>query len=378
VTDEWANTELIAIRASRATAATQIAPILAAEKEAAALAARNQCAEAVSKFDAILAQGKDLQVKDPSASQFLARISAQRAKAQAGYEEQLAEKARQEEAERKKAEQERQRQAELERRRQEESRRAAEAALLHARQMLLKSPAYAAWKAEAARILSAFRIDQAGEDSAYRSKSRAARVMRRLMGIYVDIQGKLQGTDVVKQVAAIEDSSERDLVLEDSAIRTVYKCDQATLDLLGVWAQVLDSRHPGTRAAFEKVRAGAIQSVLGDDSAPRAEAAFSGACMEALRLIVAAEGQKQQADAILSNFTDRNLVEDSAYRASTINTEGVLRLLLLIVEQRDAKTAKRIGSGVDIATIGETSALRMNARQREAVVEALNYLVTSY
>lgn len=224
-------------------------------------------------------------------------------------------------------------------------------------------------------IVSTLRIDMIGEDSAYRSISRRASANCALLALYVKLQGFLADEDVSKQVDFVTDAFDTDMIGEDSAIRAVYKKDRCFLKLLGVWCDLLDKQSPGIAAGFEADQQRADLALAGDDSAPRAIAAYSSAVLRVLSRIASSKGKATKASAIEAKLLRDNIGEDSAYRSVMRNAKANLDLTLAMIDHDSDPAIRQIRSRAIINTVTDDSALRAQSEYRQGMVDALNWLI---
>jgi hypothetical protein len=371
--------------------------LVARRQEASNLLANGKPKEAYYKF-------KDLHelVGDRKLSRALLKQEMQVAGEEMAKAEQLAapEIAKEEAAERgrlaaaRRAEEERQRREreavarqQEEKRRQESERREAQARadaaakekarLALARDAVKNSPEFAKLKAEASRIYLKSRTDLIGEDSAYRSLSAQSEAARDLLAVYVKLQGMLNDVRVEADVDRIIRLSDVRLIGEDSAIRAIYKKDEAFLELLGTWCKVLDKRHPGIKAHFDRHHELATAMTRVDDSAPRAISRYTGTSVDVLKEILSKIGLGADAARVSAAVSVANIGEDSAWRAAMRNAEAISQMLLAILAQGDAAKAAEIKAHAAIEAIGEDSALRAHRLHKEMVVRTLKELVES-
>jgi hypothetical protein len=302
-----------------------------------------------------LAAGKD--VRDP----YVAKALAQASQSKASLEGQMAAQ---------RAAEERKRLAEEERKRAEDRRRSAMATAVYK-----KSPAYAGHVKEADRVQADLRSQFLAEDSAWRAISAYATASRKLLAIYVKMQGELGNTDLSSEVGKIMEATEKDLLLEDSALRAIYKNDHGFMEILGAWCRCLEPTHPGIMKKYESETSSLLTSLVTEDSAYRADSSATKAAMTTLAHILAAKGYGFASQAVIADIATANVVEDSAVRAARKHAEGITKLLLLLVEGKSKARAGEISRSVLTNTVTDNSAIRVHSEWKRGAVDAIYYLI---
>jgi fused signal recognition particle receptor len=149
------------------------------------------------------------------------------------------------------------------------------------RRRIKDSPKYRALIHHAASLVHHHDSRIAGEDSVYLAMSQTAGSNVSLLGVLIQQEAMLEREDLRSKVEAIESKMQRSLIAETSVIRAVYKKDAAFLEMLGLYAAVLDKRHKGARLAARHadITAAVTRDTMFDDSAPRAITAYLSGCM---------------------------------------------------------------------------------------------------
>ncbi len=369
--------------------------LLAIKSDADTLASNHQPKEAYYRYKQIFDEIDDHTITDKLLSEDIenARSSMQREYAEAApiiekeekeEQERQAEQKRQEELraaqartesdrrEREQREQEAARLAEIER---IEKQARAEAKVRQAEEQFRASAQYAAFQREAAEILRSLETELTTEDSAYRSMSERADAARKLLGIYVKIQGRLHDIDVSDSTDRLLAATDVELTGETSAIREVYENDEGFMDLLGGWCEVLASEQPDLPASFRRTAQSARLDSSADDSAPRAICTFTNASMTVLQQIVASRGREARATTVVNSASLLNASEDSAWRASMHNREAIMELLLALFPPEAKAKAEGIRSSISLETNTDDSALRAQSQYIQGIVDALSALI---
>jgi hypothetical protein len=165
------------------------------------------------------------------------------------------------------------------------------------------------------------------------------------------------------------------MIGEESAIRAVYVYDRGFFNLLGILARAMDKSHPGLTKSYDAVSMAVSRSMISEDSAYRAQSLYTEANMLVLRDIVAALGSDKQARDIVHNVSLSNDADTSAVRDAMRNAEGSMQLLLVLVERRDADTARSLRRAASLNTLSDDSAIRSHGEFKDGIVGALRKLV---
>lgn len=285
-------------------------------------------------------------------------------------------------AARERARQEADRVAAAEKARQEaEARHAADAAaaaksLAARRNRIHNSTAYTDIVREANRVAGQADVALAGEDSAYRAISASAEANFELVVLLARQQALLNGTNVDVSLKPIERLHSTAMAGEDSAIRAIYKHDQAMLQAMGVlarhWTQNARADIDLTTKHGQIVR-DAMQVTSGDDSAPRAIMTFNAANMRMLAAF--AESRDIQIADILKAASQGNSSDDSAWQVTDTNSDAQARIAVQILKASDPARAASIENDRRIREAGESSALRSIASSKKALTQVLVALI---
>jgi len=255
------------------------------------------------------------------------------------------------------------------------ARRATETAAAVRRAAFQVSQAHAESKRAADGIVSSLAVTVASEDSAYRAISERSDAARRLLSIYVKMQGRLTSTDVTAEVDRITSGADSNLVGEDSAIRATSNYDQAFFDLLGVWCRALGRRYPNLPREFSEESSSVRLRLAGDDSAVREISGYTRASMVVLESIVAAESHAAEAKSIVASAQDLDSGDDSAWRNTMHHTEANMSLLLVLLANDHPDQATKIKTTSTLVTSDDGSALRAQSQYLQGTVEALQRLI---
>ena len=122
-----------------------------------------------------------------------------------------------------------------------------------------------------------------------------------------------------------------------------------------------------------------LNSTIGDDSAPRAMAAYSMGSVKVLNEIAKANGWDTEADDIVLGRLKDRIGEDTAWQDAQGNVGAMFQIILIFAQHHpeDAvrSKARSIGSEISTSMIGEDSALRAQSRQWEGFINALHMLI---
>lgn len=369
--------------------------LYALKAEADSLLASGKTRAAHDKYDELLKTVGDRQIEDGLLKQKLAnaRANKDRAWSIVGPQierERAAERAKQEQLRRQEAERgarERQEQLRLEqeRKRAEHARREQERleAEERSRQMkralvraeFLKSSEYAAMRRQADQVVKALASGMVMEDSAYRGIARRTLAQRDLLAIYIKVDARLEGQDVSRQVDQIIASSNADHMLENSAVREIYKYDKAVFDLLGPWCSVLNTRYPGIAGEYASERSQVLTRLVGQNLAPSMSCAYSTGSLGVFRRLLARRGLGTKAANVTTEVTLSNLGDDSAWRIAMNNAEGNMELVLTLLALRDEPAAANIRRDARSAAALDDSALRVQSRYKQGIVDALHLMI---
>lgn len=369
--------------------------LLAIKSDADTLASNHQPKEAYYRYKQIFDEIGDHTITDKLLSEDIenARSSMEREYAEAApiiqkeekeEQERQAEQKRQEElrvaqakeeADRREREQREQEAARLAEIQRIEKQARAEAKVRQAQEQFRASAQYAALQHEAAAIVATLQIELITEDSAYRSMSERAKAARKLLAIYVKIQGRLHHIDISDSTDRLLASTDTELTGETSAIREIYENDEGFMDVLGAWCEVLASEQPDLPASFRRTAQSARLDSSTDDSAPRAICTFTNASMTVLQQIVASRGREARATTVVNSASLLNASEDSAWRASMHNRQAIMELLLAVFPPAARAKADGIRSSISLETDTEDSALRAQSQYIQGIVDALAALI---
>lgn len=244
-----------------------------------------------------------------------------------------------------------------------------------ARVTFLQSAEYRSLQARANEVYSDLKIGLIGEDSAYRGISRRARASRDLLAIAVQVKARLSGMNLNNKVADSLRASDVDLIGEDSAIRSTYKCDEATFELLGVWCEVFSKQEAKARQVFLDEKLRLLREMAGDNSAPRAISAYTEGCMNVLKEIASLEGFGTAANGVITQISLRNVSEDSAWRASMRNTQGTMELALILLNRDSDPEVKKLRAEITSSAVTDDSALRAQDLYRQGFIEAMRMMI---
>ncbi len=238
------------------------------------------------------------------------------------------------------------------------------------------SPQCATLRHQADDIVRTLSSTIAAEDSAYRSIDERCAAARDLLAIYVRVRGAVDGVEVGREVNRIIADATVDAVGDESAIRSIYRHDEAFLHLLGTWGKVLAVQNPRISADYARISSEVTLSLAGDDSAIRAISRYSGASTKMLQVVVAAEGHDVAASAIVSSANSDNALDTSAWQVAMRNCEANMDLLLTMFPEEHEVDSKRIRASAADATLADDSALRAQSQYMQGIVEALHSLIS--
>lgn len=254
-------------------------------------------------------------------------------------------------------------------------RQAAEEVRRNASRSIKATKDYIAMKAEADNIVRSLNTDLLGEDSAWRGISRRSSAAAHLLGIYVKLQGRHYGVDVDKEVDDALAENETAMIGEDSALRAIYKHDEAFMKILGLWCKLLD---PETRGIYKnclKIESDVLQSMISEDSAYRAQSIYARANMQILQLLAATRGDHEETQTIVADATTGSIGDDSAVRDAMRFTKASMELALLILEQSDSDSARQIRHASVMNTVSDDSAIRAHEEYKQGMVDVIRKLI---
>ncbi len=345
-------------------------------KELHDLVGDRELSDSTLKYELRLAEKQMAKARQQASAEIAREEAAERARVEAAARAEEERKRQEQLAAAQRAEQERRQEAERRQERERAEREAAERARLAlAREAVKKSPELVRLRAEARRVYTNSRTRMIGEDSAYRAMSTQSKAARDLLAIYVKIQGVLNDVRVEQEVDRAIRLSDIRMMNEDSAIRAVYKYDQAFFELLGVWCKMLDKRYPGIHTRFEKRRELVDSLTSLDNSAPRAISRYSEASVEVLKQILSHTEAATAARDASSSAATGNAMDDSAWRNAMRNVEAIGNMLIALLETVDPVHAAEIKRHEAREMIGEDSALRAHRLHKEVIVRTLNELI---